>query len=111
MATLPRSLWGVVKLGAIRPVGGDIDEVDLVIGKRSVRLFSNDPGLKCLSLYRLKSRKVLILFWQPPGGHAHIFAVYVTDSEKRVKRIRQIMVDNEPKVRARLASMHPKYIL
>lgn len=105
------SLWGVLKFGAIRPNADQAGFMDLVVDGASVSLREGDPGLRELSPYRLKGKKALVLFWQTPNGDNHIYAVYVTNNERLVAKIKKIMDDQVPLKRDRLLEKRPRYML
>lgn len=108
----PPHLWGQLKFPAVRPCSDLPGFVDLVIpgNVNPARVRGNDPGLKHLTPYRVGKKKVLVLFWQSPDKNNHVYAVFVTDSDRLVKQIFAIMQDDRPKKAERLLEKRPRYM-
>jgi hypothetical protein len=96
--TQPPHLWGKLKRNkATKPCPDRPGFVQLVIDgnvAEPVVVSVLDSGLSHLSPYRIGKKKVLILLWQSPNKTNHIFAVYVTDSERLVRQIFAITQDS-----------------
>lgn len=104
-------LWGDLKYAALRASSENKECVILSLAGHEVSLSSRDPGLKELTPYRVKKKKVLILFWKNPNNLVNIYAVYVTNSERLVKDVCTIFSDSVGNKRARLLKKRPRYLV